>query len=192
MDAGAPFPQSPRDCYAPVSDDDWPVEIADLLAGFAGGLNVYRAMAHHPALVAAWANLREHVVNQTSLGPELSEVVILRTGARLGASYELQQHIVRARRCGMDDRRIAAISASRFELSPQDAVLAEAVDELVAEHRISPKTELALRAMVGKHGVLDVIATVGFYTTLAYILNTFQTPLDQDVADILTDRPLAP
>lgn len=153
---------------------------------------MYRAMAHHPALIAAWANLREHVVNQSTLGREFSEVVILRTGARLGASYELQQHIVRARNCGMDDRRIAAVSASRFELSPDDATLTSAVDELVTEHRISVETESKLRELVGKHGVLDVIATVGFYTTLAYILNTFQTPLDTDIAESLAAHPLSP
>ena len=64
--------------YPPLDNTHWPAEIADMQAGFAGRLNVYRVMAHHPALLRAWADLRDHVVVKTALGPELSEVVILR------------------------------------------------------------------------------------------------------------------
>ncbi len=181
----------PNECYPPISDDAWPAEIADMLSGFAGGLNVYRTMAHHPALLAAWTTLREHVVNQTTLGAVRSEVVILRTGTRLGSLYEWHQHIIRARKCGMNDRRIAALGGPTTDMSPDDAVIASAVDELFAGHKISTQTEVALRALVGKHGVLDVIATVGFYSTLGYILNTFETPLDQDIAAQLRADPIA-
>lgn len=40
---------------SPLTDADWPHEIDDLRDGFAGALNVYRLMAHHPALLRAWA-----------------------------------------------------------------------------------------------------------------------------------------
>lgn len=182
--------QLPNECYAPITDDAWPAEIADMLSGFAGGLNVYRTMAHHPALLTAWTTLREHVVNKTTLGAVRSEVVILRTGTRLGSSYEWHQHIIRARKCGIDDSRIASLGGSTTSMLPDDATIASAVDELFAGHKISRQTEAALRALVGKHGVLDVIATVGFYSTLGYILNTFETPLDQDIAAQLRADPL--
>ena len=41
----------PRPDATPLTDAEWPEEIADLRDGFAGTLNVYRAMAHHPALL---------------------------------------------------------------------------------------------------------------------------------------------
>lgn len=44
---------------------------------FAGGLNIYRTMTHHPNLLRAWAPMRQHLVKDTALGPECSEVVIL-------------------------------------------------------------------------------------------------------------------
>ena len=37
----------------PIEGSDWPSDIEDMLTGFAGGLNVYRTMAHHPALLRA-------------------------------------------------------------------------------------------------------------------------------------------
>lgn len=184
--------QTPNTEFAPISDADWPVDIADMLSGFAGRLNVYRTMAHHPALLKAWADFREHVVNQTTLGKLRSEAVILRTGARLGSSYEWHQHIIRARTAGMNDTRIARLNGPIDEMFLDDAILATAVDELFDRNRLSSKTTISLQNLVGKPGVLDLIATVGFYATLGYILNTFDTPLDADIADELTENPLSP
>lgn len=174
----------------PLSDADWPPEIADLIGGFAGRLNVYRTMANHPALLRAWTNLREHLVNKTSLGPERSEVVILRTGVRLGSSYEWFQHVQRARERGLSDARIAALKGPLEAMEPDDRVLATAVDELFEGSGLCPTTCDALTAQVGKEGVLDLMATVGFYSTLGFILNTFKTPLDNDIRAALAANPL--
>lgn len=176
--------------YPPLSDADWPDEIAGMRAGFAGGLNVYRTMAHNPALLAAWADLREHVVNRTALGKQGSEVVILRTGVRLGSEYEWCQHVSRARKCGMEDARILTLRGPVEAMAPEDAVLAQAVDELFAEARLSEATLAAVAGQVGRVGVFDLMATVGFYSTLGFILNTAATPLDDDIAAELAARPL--
>ena len=161
-------------------------------AGFAGGLNVYRTMAHNPALLRAWANLREHVVNRSVLGSQRSELVILRTGVNLGSSYEWQQHIVRARKAGMDDTRISSLRGPVESMAADDAVFAQAVDELFRDRRLSPITVADLAVLVGKEGVIDLMATVGFYSTLGFLLNTFETPLDADIATELAAAPLAP
>ena len=109
----------------PVADTDWPEQIADMRHGFAGGLNVYRTMAHHPALLKAWTDLREHVVNQTSLGKQRSEIVILRTGVRLRSQYEWSQHVARARSRGINDQRIASMRGPLSAMMPDDALLAQ-------------------------------------------------------------------
>lgn len=175
--------------FQPINDADWPSEIEDMLSGFAGGLNVYRTMAHHPALLKAWSDLREHVVNQTSLGAELSEVVILRTGVRLEASYEWHQHIVRGRKSGLSDERIARLNGPLGQITGQDTLLVNAVDQLFDQRELSPEVLKGLLAEVGKHGVMDLIATVGFYTTLGFILKSFDTPLDADIAAELRAAP---
>lgn len=177
--------------YPPLGDADWPDAIADMAAGFAGRLNVYRVMAHHPALLRAWAGLRRHVVEDTALGALRSEVVILRAGHRLGAAYEWAHHIVRGRAAGLSDARIAALSGPVAAMAPEDAVLAGAVDALVDRQNLSVAEREALVALVGTEGVFDLIATVGFYTTLGFIVRSFDTPVDADVAAALAARPLA-
>ncbi|MCB1339785.1 MAG: carboxymuconolactone decarboxylase family protein [Pseudooceanicola sp.] len=183
------MPQTP---FPPLSDADWPEAARALRDGFAGGLNVYRVMAHHPALLNAWAPLRAHVVVDNVLGKQFSEVVILRTGVNLASSYEWNQHIVRARACGMSDARIASIRGATADMAADDATLATAVDDLFTTKRLTPPTRNALAALVGSQGVFDVIATVGFYSTLGYILNSFDTPLDDDIAMQLAANPHAP
>ena len=172
---------------APLSDADWPDTIRDLKQSFAGVLNVYRTMAHHPALLRAWAPLRQHVVKDTALGPEQSEIVILRVGVRLGSSYEWAHHVTRSRALGMSDARIKAV----LEMPEgEDGLLVRAVDAIVDDHRLSPALEAELAQAIGREAVFDLIATVGFYSVLGTILMTYNVPVDADVAAEMADHPL--
>ncbi|MGY9048747.1 hypothetical protein P775_03070 [Puniceibacterium antarcticum] len=179
----------PHTDYPPLSDADWPAEAEALKGSFATRLDVYRVMAHRPALLAAWAPLRDHVVVQTALGAELSEVAILRTGHRLGAPYEWAHHVVRSRKLGMTDARIGSIRGPLAAMAPEDSVIAGAVDALFDDHRIGPELVTQIEALVGSDGLFDLIATVGFYSVLGGMLNTLQTPVDGDVAAALAAEP---
>lgn len=175
---------------SPIPDHDWPDQIVDMLTGFAGGLNVYRTMAHHPALLRAWSGLREHIVNQSTLGRRRVELVILRTGFRMGSDYEWGQHVLRARKLGIEDERIAFMRGPADKMDPEAAILAQAVDALMENRKLGDDDITAVTELVGKEGVFDLIATVGFYSTLGFILNSFETPLDEDIAAELAANPL--
>ena len=176
--------------FAPLADEQWPAESLDFVGGFAGQLNVYRVMAHNPALLRAWVDLREHVVRNSSLGLERNEVVILRTGALHDSDYEWSHHVLRARACGLADTRIASLRGPLGNMTAEDAILAGAVDELLTRSKMSAATIARLVDLVGKEGVLDVMATVGFYSTLAFIVNTFETPLDARIGQELSEQPM--
>ena len=163
----------------PISDADWPEELADMKGGFATGLNVYRTMAHHPALLRAWADLRQHVVKDSALGAVRSELVILRAAYRMGSAYEWAHHVHRSRQLGMAEARIEAM---RQTPEGEDALIAEAVDALFDQKRLPAELESRLAQAIGRQAVFDLIATVGFYATLGYILMTYETPIDADIA----------
>ncbi|MEX2746094.1 carboxymuconolactone decarboxylase family protein [Rhizobium mongolense] len=172
---------------APISDEHWPTEIADMKAGFAGALNVYRTMAHHPALLKAWAPLRQHIVKDSALGAIRSELVILRAAHRMGSAYEWAHHVSRARALGISDARIRAM---RGEPDGDDKLIAQAVDALFYGFRLESKLEETLSAAIGKQAVFDLVTTVGFYRILGCILMTYDTPLDGVVAKEIAERPL--
>lgn len=176
-----------KSCCPPLDDKEWPAEIEDLRTGFAGTLNVYRTMAHHPALLRAWAPLRQHVVKENALGPVRSELVILRCAHRIGSAYEWVHHVSRARALGVSDARIQAM---RHMPEGEDELIIRAVDALFDGARLPAETETDLSASFGRHAVFDLIATVGFYSVLGFILMTYNTPIDEGVARELEDRPL--
>lgn len=171
----------------PLSDADWPADILDLRDGFAGALNVYRTMAHHPALLRAWAPLRQHVVKDSALGPVRSELVILRAAHRMGSAYEWAHHVSRARALGLPDERIAAM---RGMPEGEDGLIATAVDALFDRRRLPEALEADLTRHLGREAVFDLIATVGFYSVLGHILMTYDTPIDDGVAAEMAARPL--
>ena len=171
------------DDFQPLNDAEWPSEIADMMPGFAGGLNVYRVMAHHPALLRAWATLRDHIVHDSVVLPDQREIVILRAGHRLGADYEWVHHVSRSRALGMDEARIMGITGPASTMEPADAVLVNAVDALIDSARLDRQARNALEQLLGPQGVFDVIATVGFYTTLAFIVKSFDVPIDADITN---------
>lgn len=170
----------------PIRDEDWPSSIEALKDGFAGALNVYRTMAHHPELLKAWAPLRQHVVKDNALGAEWSELVILRSAHRMGSAYEWAHHVSRARALSISDERIEAMRGT-----PQgdDGLIARAVDALVDEKRLTPEMEAELAERWGRKAVFDLMATVGFYSILGYILMTYDTPLDADIAAAMDAPP---
>lgn len=176
----------------PLDPDSWDASIDHLKGGFAERLNVYRTMAHHPDLLAAWAPLRHHVVVDNALGPERTEVIILRAASHLRSDYEKAHHIVRGRACGLSDDRIAAILEMDEVTNRHDSLLALAVDELVVQNALSRPTRGRLVEEFGVQGSLDLIAIVGFYTTLGLMLNSFETPIDNDLVEALRLRPLMP
>ncbi|MBY3143185.1 carboxymuconolactone decarboxylase family protein [Rhizobium laguerreae] len=171
----------------PMGDEEWPVEIAEMKAGFAGSLNVYRTMAHHPALLKAWGPLRQHIVKDSALGPVRSELVILRAAHRMGSAYEWAHHVSRARALGISDGRIREMGNAPIG---EDGLIACAVDALFDNARLSSEIEQAISSSMGTQAVLDLIATVGFYSVLGYILMTFDTPIDEHIADEMAKRPI--
>ncbi|CAD5268680.1 MULTISPECIES: carboxymuconolactone decarboxylase family protein [Halomonadaceae] len=177
------MPSSP---CPPISDADWPEEIPDLREGFAGALNVYRTMAHHPALLRAWAPLRQHVVKENALGPELTEVVILRAGLRMGSAYEWAHHVSRALALGFSEHRITAIRGTPEGV---DGLIVNAVDALFDERMLAKEQEAELAEAIGRKAVIDLIAMVGFYSVLGYLLKTYDTPIDDTIQQEAQKQP---
>jgi hypothetical protein len=176
---------------APLTDAQWPPELADLLTGFAGGLNVYRVMAHHPALVRAWKDLRTHIVTQNALTPEQQEIVILRAGHRFDSAYEWAHHVVRGRAAGLSEARIAHAKAPKDRLRDDviDDLLMAGVDHLMDSGQLPITLREKLMGRIGAKGVLDLMATVGMYSTLAFILKTFAVPIDAGIVEQAAKAP---
>ena len=91
----------------------------------------------------------------------------------------------------MNDHRINSMKLSTENMNTEDAIFAGAVDEIMEKKKISPNTLKNLYSLVGKEGVLDTIATVGFYSTLGFMINSFNTPIDDDIINEMIKQPIS-
>lgn len=165
----------------------------DLLARLATGgpgsgevLNVFATVAHHPDLLRAWLRLGTHLLLATTLAPRDRELVILRTAWTSRCAYEWGQHVVIARREGIDDDEIIRIAAGPDapDWSGDDAILLTAVDELVDRADWSEPTWRALAARFDPPELLDLLFCIGHYRMLAGVLNACRVERDDPVADV--------
>jgi alkylhydroperoxidase family enzyme len=75
--------------------------------------NLYRALANHPAVVAAWTEFANTLRHGSRTPRALRELVILRGAQVCASEYEWAQHLRMARKAGVREAQIAALAAWR-------------------------------------------------------------------------------
>jgi alkylhydroperoxidase family enzyme len=185
--------RSPR--IEPLDMEQLDEEQRDALAPFAdpankvgGGrvLNIFRTLAHAPKALTGFISWGNYVLSRrNSLSPREREMVILRVGWLCKSGYEFAQHTRIGKACGLTSEDIARIKqgSDAQGWTPLEAAMLRAADELVADHHVSDQTWQAL-AELGDRGRMDLVFTVGQYTQVSMILNSFGVQLeDGDDAD---------
>lgn len=166
---------------APLAPERWHPSLAAVREALGTPLNIHKTIARHPALLAAWAGLRQHVVAASSLAPRLRELAILRVAHLTGSRYEWAHHVLRGREAGLADGDIARLrqGAGAAGWGEDEALLLAAVDAILAETRIPHPLWPALCARFDDRQLLDLFFTVGAYTIMAAILKTAEVPLEE-------------
>ena len=159
------------------------VDQIDPATGLTGKvLNVHRAVANSPQLLAASAPMRNYLVKESHLTKRQREVIILRTAYRLGSTYEITHHLVRGRAAGLSDEEMDALGKMPVTALPAaDLTLVQLVDDMIDAHQLGVDTAQDAIRLLGRDGTIDAIYTVGFYVTLGTILETFAVPLDDAI-----------
>ena len=153
------------------------------VGGKVGGgqvLNIFRTLARAPAALTAFLGWGGHILSKrNSLPPRERELVILRTGWLCRSGYEWMQHRRIGLDCGLTVQEIERIKSGAKESgwTALDAAMLRATDELVSDHFISTATWDAL-AQLGNQGRMDLVCTVGQYTQVSMILNSFGVQLE--------------
>lgn len=174
-----PRPERPR--LAPLDpadlDDETRRSVPD------GALNIFRTLAHHPKLLKRWLVFGSHILAKNTLPARERELVILRVGWRCRSEYEFGQHTVIAKREGISDDEVAALTRGLddHDWTPAERDLLRAVDELHDDQCISDPTWAALREVWTDQQLLDLVFTVGQYTLVSMALNTCGVQRDEGV-----------
>src|SRR3954464_4385590 len=146
--------------------------------------NLYRALANHPVIVAAWTEFANSLRHGSRTPRALRELVILR-GAQLCASeYEWAQHLRMARKAGVREAQIAVLAAWRS--SPEvDATERAALQlaESVTSGRVSDEAYREAMRHFDHHDYVELTVTVGFYAMVARVLDAMAVELEPEFRD---------
>ena len=132
-----------------------------------------------PELLKPLQQVGAHCRYHSALGVRLTEFVILLVARALSQSVEWAIHAPIAREAGVAEETIAAILEGRrpTTMSEDEALVHDAVGELRQHHGWSDVTYAAMKARFGEIGVIDLVGTVGYYTTLALVMNVARTEI---------------
>ena len=176
--------KSPR--IPPLADGDMNEKHREALAAQFGRGNVYnifRTLAREPDAYRAFMRWGGYILSdKNALAPREREIVILRVGFNWKSGYEWAQHVRIGKQCGLTDAEIERIKAGPDApgWSAIDAALLRATDELTSDAFVTDKTWAQLSSLTEKQR-MDLVMTVGQYTQVSMMLNSFGIQLDDDL-----------
>jgi alkylhydroperoxidase family enzyme len=144
--------------------------------------NLYRCLANHPALVAAWTEFSKMLRHDTRTSRALRELVILRGGQLMRSEYEWAQHLPMARKAGVREAQIAALANWRTsaEFDEREKAALE-LAEAVTNGRVSDEAYANARRHFDEHDYVELAAVAAFYAMVGRMLDAMGVPLDEDV-----------
>ncbi|BBZ15504.1 carboxymuconolactone decarboxylase family protein [Mycobacterium branderi] len=167
-------PRTPR--ISPIEVDALTPEQKSRMGGW-DELHFNRVLMHNPRLFDAFLPLLTKVVAQSELPPHDRQVLILRTCALTGEVYEAAHHVLISHATGLSDDEIRA-ARTGVGLSPIHDLLAGAAGELVRDFTISDRTWKALAEHYSAAELMEIVALVGTYTTMAMLTRALDIQLE--------------
>jgi len=157
--------------------------------GAAGAGGPFIPLLRSPELMSRLQKTGEYLRFHNSVGPKISEFVILLTARQWTQQYEFNAHGPTALKAGVKQELITAIAEGRRPsgMEPDEEAAYDFCTELRQNQSVSDATYARALARFGEQGVIDMTGLVGYYTTLAMIMNVSRAPLAAG-----TKAPLAP
>ena len=145
-------------------------------------LNIFRTLIGAPKALTGFLAWGNYILSRRNALPARErEIVILRTGFLCKSGYEWTQHVRIGLGVGLTEvecERIKA-GADASGWSAADAALIRASDELHRDQFISNAAWTALREHFDEKQCMDLVFTVGQYTQVSMLLNSFGVQLDE-------------
>lgn len=135
----------------------------------------FGVMVHEPALGTPLQELGSAIRYDTGLSDRVREIAILTVAAATDSAFEQYAHERVGRAVGLSDEELTALATGTFT-SP-DPVEQAAYDLsrrlLVGHSRLSDPAYDELATMLGTTTITELVVLVGYYRTLAQLLDVY-------------------
>lgn len=165
------FPRLPAEWMSPLQRE----VAAEIAAGPRGEVRgPFLPLLHHPALARRLQQLGEGLRWDGKLPHEVRELAVLVTARRWRCDYEWAAHEKLARKAGINDLIITAISQDREPagMSAQQSAAYAFCRQALDSGGVDDAAFDAVKRGLGLDGALELLALCGYYTLIAMVLNT--------------------
>jgi AhpD family alkylhydroperoxidase len=146
--------------------------------------NLYRTLANHPALAAAWTEFANSIRHESGTPRALRELMILRTAQLTGSEYEWAQHLKMARRMGVREAQIATLAGWRaspeFDARERAAL---ALTEAVQAIDVTDEVHAEVKQHFSDAEFIELAFTAAFYAMVSRMLEALRVELDPESRD---------
>jgi len=145
-------------------------------------LNLWKVMGHCPYIGLNFHRLGNSLLRGEELSPKLRELAVLRVGCLAQSEYELRQHSVIARRCGVSQKQIDEISdwATSSEFGDEERAVLGYTDEVAGAIRVKDETFARLRGFLSEHAIVELTTAIGYWGMACRILVALEVELDSE------------
>jgi len=161
---------------------DLPEPIAARLSELGGRpVNLYRALANQPEMLASWIEFAWSVRQKPSTPRRLRELMIVRGASLMDCGYELPHHRAMALRSGVEEADVAALDGwreSKLFSPPERAALA--FMEAMVEGTVPGQVLAELARHFDAAARVELALTAGLYCMVPRVIEALQVPLESD------------
>ncbi|MFF0079143.1 carboxymuconolactone decarboxylase family protein [Streptomyces canus] len=140
----------------------------------------FQALVRSPRLCEHLETLSTYCMRESALPLRLRELTLLIAARAFDAQHSWNAHFEKAVAAGVDRaslERLARRQDPDFTRS-DERILHRFATEALLGHFVDDDTYAAALAEFGESALVDLVASLGTFTTLAMVLNTFQIDLD--------------
>ena len=177
------MPDVAADRLPPLTEEQMTAEqraaAAEISSGPRGAvIGPFAPLLRSPELMTRLQKVGEYLRFESPLDRRLFEMTILWVARWWDQQFEWTFHHPLALEAGLDPAVADAIAENRRPdgMDAAAAAVWDLLDELYRTRRVSDATYARAVAELGEVGVVEVVATAGYYTTLATVMNTARTP----------------
>lgn len=140
----------------------------------------FATMLKHPALYRCQMEMGVQLLGKGVLSPRERELAVLRVGWLCRAPYEWSQHVAIAKRYGATAEEVERVTqgSSAAGWTEHEAAIVRAVEELLGDQSIADDTWNVLARTWTERQLLEFLAVVGYYVSVAYSQNALRMRLN--------------
>jgi 4-carboxymuconolactone decarboxylase len=156
--------------------------VEHLLSGERGTLSgPFNVMLRSPEMGDLAQKLGAYIRFHTTVPIRLNEFAILITARALNVQYEWAAHHKNGLKAGLSPALIDAVGEGKrpSSMQPDEEIVYNFTTELVKTHQVSDPTFRAAVDKFGERTVVDLIAVIGYYHFVSFILNVDRYPLPE-------------